>query len=178
MFSPKVIQDYYQLTWDNITPIPGDFNWDEVVEILLGRQNAWLLPITEWHQIELTPSIAILWLFMCHNIKSTSHRTTFTDPTAGFIYHLVWENKIDLTTLCYNQIHHMGTLGDWHNSMIFPSLISGICMVASVNIAPGEKPSKPSTIIKRSTLEAQDRARIKHREKQEDERRRQQDEQG
>lgn len=32
-FSPEVIQNYYQLTWDNITPIPGDFNWHEVAEI-------------------------------------------------------------------------------------------------------------------------------------------------
>ncbi|XP_022868241.1 uncharacterized protein LOC111387879 [Olea europaea var. sylvestris] len=135
-----------KLTWDNITPIPSNFNWNEVAEILLGRQNAWSLPTTAWHQIELTPSIAILWLFMCHNVEPTSHMTTFTDPTTGFIYHLVRGNKIDLATLCYNQIHHVGTLGDRHSSIIYPSLISGICLAAGINIAPGEAPAKPNPL--------------------------------
>lgn len=47
-----------------------------------------------------------------------------------------------------------------------------------INITPGEAPAKPSLFIKRSTLEAQDRARVKHRENEENERRRWQAEQG
>lgn len=49
---------------------------------------------------------------MCRNIKPTTHWTTFTNPKAGFIYHLVRGQKIDLFTLVYNQIHALGTWGD------------------------------------------------------------------
>jgi hypothetical protein len=174
MFSPEVIHDYYQLSWNNVVPIPEDFNWHEVAEILLGRENAWPLPTADWHQIELTPSIAILWLFMCHNVEPISHRTTFTNPRAGFIYHLVRGNKIDLATYIYNQILGTGTWGDRHYSLIFPSLICGICRAAGIQIQPGEAPEKPSPFIKQSTLEAQDRARLKHQQKLENARRRRQ----
>lgn len=88
MFTPEIIHDFYQLTWDNISQIPIDFPWPEVVEVLLGREAAWPLQTEEWYQIELTPSIAILWLFICHNIEPTSHRSTFPDPRAGLLYHL------------------------------------------------------------------------------------------
>lgn len=30
IFSLEIIHDYYQLTWDNIVPIPGDFPWLDV----------------------------------------------------------------------------------------------------------------------------------------------------
>lgn len=94
MFSPEVIHDYYQLSWNNAVPIPGNFNRNEVAEILLGCENAGHLQTTKWHQIELTPSIAFLWLFMCHNIDPTMHKTIFTNPTIEFIYHLVWEKRL------------------------------------------------------------------------------------
>ncbi|XP_022855963.1 uncharacterized protein LOC111377136 [Olea europaea var. sylvestris] len=60
--------------------------------------------VRDWYQIDLTPSIAILWLFICHNIEPISHRTIFTNQKARFIYHLVRGNKIDLATYIYNQI--------------------------------------------------------------------------
>lgn len=93
MISPEVIHDYYKLSWNNVVPIPRNFNWHEVVEALLGRKNAWPLQPAEWHQIEFTRSITILWLFMCHNVELISHRITFTNPKAGFIYHLVREKN-------------------------------------------------------------------------------------
>lgn len=112
MFSPEVILDYYQLSWNNVVAISGNFNWHGVAQVLLGRENAWPFQIAEWHQIKLTPFIAILCLFICHNIEPTTHMTIFTDSKAGFIYHLVRENKIDLATYIYNQIH---TIGIWGN---------------------------------------------------------------
>lgn len=174
MFSPEIIHKYYQLIWDNITPIPGAFSWNEVVEILLGRENVWPLQTVEWHQIELTRSIGILWLFMCFNIEPTTHRTTFTDPTAGFLYHLVGGLKIDLATLIYHQILMLGMWGDRHSALIFPSLISGICKAVGVPIPSGEVPEKPSAPIRRLTLEVQDRARARHQEKLAENARRQQ----
>lgn len=153
-FSPEVIQDYFGLTWDDITPVPGDFPWETVAEVLLGRANAWPLPTPVWEQIQLTPSIGILWLFMCYNVEPTSHRTTFTDPTAGLIYHLVRGQKIDLATFIYDQIHYLGTSSDRHHSLIFPCLISGLCRQAGVPIPSSELPEKASTVIRQSTLEA------------------------
>lgn len=150
------------------------FNWVEVAEVLFGRENAWPLRTADWYQIDLTPSITILWLFICHNIELISHQTIFTDQKAGFIYHLVRGNKIDLATYIYNHIHVIGAWGDRHTSLIFPSLISGICRVAGIQVQLGEVPEKPSPFIKRLTLEAQDRTRIKHQQKLENERQRQQ----
>lgn len=48
MFSPEVIHDYYHLTWTNVVPVLHDFNWVEVTEVLLGRENAWPLPTADW----------------------------------------------------------------------------------------------------------------------------------
>lgn len=62
----------------NVVQIPENFNWNEVGEILCRRVNDWPLQIDEWHQIELTRSIAIS-LFMRHNIEPTTHQTTFND---------------------------------------------------------------------------------------------------
>jgi hypothetical protein len=174
MFTPEVIQDFYGLTWADITPIPGDFHWETVAEVLLGRANAWPLPDPIWKQIELTPSIGILWLFLCHNVEPTTHRTTFTDPTAGLLYHLVRGHKIDLASFIYDQIHSHGISADRHRSLIFPSLISGICQQAGVTIPSGELPERASPFIKLTTLESQDRARAKHRAAQERARHRQQ----
>lgn len=164
LFTPEVIQDFYQLTWDHIVPIPEDFPWPEVATVLLGRDNAWPLDTEEWHQIELTPSVALLWLFICYNIEPTQHRSTFQDPKAGLLFHLVRGHKIDLATLLYEQIHTLGISGDRRNSLIFPSLISGICKRAGVPIPPGELPVKTGSFIKRSSLEAQNRARARHQD--------------
>lgn len=121
----------------------------------------------ERYQIELTPSITILWLFICHNIEPTMHHTTFLDPKASFLYHLVWGQKIDLASLIYEQIHKLGVWGDRRNSLVFPSLISGICKSAGITFLSGKHSEKPSPFIKLITLEAQDIARAKHRELQE-----------
>lgn len=43
--------------------LPSDFHYFNGVEVLLGRENAWSLQIAEWHQIEVTSSIVIIWLF-------------------------------------------------------------------------------------------------------------------
>lgn len=112
MFSPEVIHDQYQLPWTNMVPILSNFNWNEVADVLLGRENVWPLQTAEQHQTKLIISIAILWLFISHNIEPITHRMTFTYPKVGFIYHLVWGNKIDLATYIYDQIHTIGTWGD------------------------------------------------------------------
>lgn len=91
-----------------MVPIPSDFHWNKAAEVLLGHENAWPLPTVEWHQIEFMLSIAILLLFIYHNIKPTTHRTIFNEPVAGFIYHLVQGQKIDLATFIYEQIHALG----------------------------------------------------------------------
>lgn len=82
------------------------------------------------------------------------------------LYHLVRGNKIDLAALIYEQIHTLGLSGDRRNSLIFPSLISSICKRAGVTFPAGELPVRSSPFIKRSTLEAQDRARLKRQEAQ------------
>ncbi|XP_022878955.1 uncharacterized protein LOC111396712 [Olea europaea var. sylvestris] len=48
--------------------------------------------------------------------------------------------------------------------MIFPSLISGICLAVGVTVEAGEMPGKLSPLIKRATFEAQERARMRKRE--------------
>lgn len=97
---------------------------------------------------------------MCHNTEPTSHCTTFTNPKVGFLYHLVRGHEIDLATFIYDQIHTLGMWGDRHSVLIFSSLISGICQAAGVPIPSGEVTEKPSIPIRRTTLEAQDRARV------------------
>ncbi|CAA3029815.1 Hypothetical predicted protein [Olea europaea subsp. europaea] len=169
MFSPKVIHDYYQFTVENVVPLPIDFHWNEVAEVLMGRENAWPLETTEWHQIELTPSIAILWFFKYHNIEPISHRTTFPNQTAGYIYHLAQGSKIDLATHIYDQLHSLGTWRDRRSTLILSSLISGICRAAGVALLLQELLEKSSPMITRTIFEAQTRARVKHREEQENE---------
>lgn len=165
---------YYQLSWDNVVPILGYFYQNEVADVLLGFENAWPLQTVEWHQIELTPSIAIIWLFMCHNVESNTHRTTFTNPMTGFINHLVRRQKIDLATFIYNQMHTMGTQENKRCPLIFSSSVDDICKAVGVTILSGEAPEKSNPFIKRTTLEAQDRAREKHQEKMERDARKQQ----
>lgn len=43
MFMLEAIHDYYQLSWDNLVLVQGDFYQNEVAEVLLGCENAWPL---------------------------------------------------------------------------------------------------------------------------------------
>lgn len=132
----------------------------------LGEKNTWPLQNEQWRQIELTSSIAILWLFIHYNIELTSHRTTFANPKVGFI--TTCRGVKRSVTLIYEHIYSQGVWGDRHYFLIFPSLISEICKNVGITIPFGELSKRPSAFINRTTLEAQDKARKKHRETREE----------
>lgn len=89
MFTPKVIDQYYGLIWNNIVPIALEHNWLELAQVLYGRENAWPLRTIEQRSNELTLSVALLWIFICHKIDPTLHRTAFNNAKAKFLFHLV-----------------------------------------------------------------------------------------
>ncbi|KAL2543142.1 Uncharacterized protein Adt_04120 [Abeliophyllum distichum] len=88
-----------RLLWGNrndIEHIPADLDMTQVTQFLYGRANAWPLVGPKFLHKQLTKSLRIFHIFLCHNIDPTSHRMDFNESRAQFLYHLARGNKIDL----------------------------------------------------------------------------------
>ncbi|KAL2512630.1 hypothetical protein Adt_18230 [Abeliophyllum distichum] len=67
-FSPAVIADYYGLTANDIEPILTNLDMTQVTQFLYGRANAWPLVGPKFLHNQLTESLRIFHIFVCHNI--------------------------------------------------------------------------------------------------------------
>ncbi|KAL2471826.1 Uncharacterized protein Adt_39962 [Abeliophyllum distichum] len=108
MFTPRVINQYYGITTDDVHPLPTIQDMGEVARFLYGRDDAWPLPRRDFEHSELTNSLLILNLFVSHNIDPTTHRTTINDARARLLYHLAHGRKIDLENYIYTLISMLG----------------------------------------------------------------------
>ncbi|KAL2466444.1 Uncharacterized protein Adt_42295 [Abeliophyllum distichum] len=126
----------------------------EVAQFLYRRDDAWLLPGRDFEHSKLTDSLLILNLFMSHNIDSSTHCTTISDARARFLYYLAHRRKIDLESYIYTLISTPGfQIDKRHTDAILPSLISGICEEAGVQIFTLEPVMKSNGPINRYALE-------------------------
>ncbi|KAL2531626.1 Envelope-like protein [Abeliophyllum distichum] len=142
MFTPRIINSYYEVTTDDIHPLPSIQDMGEVARFLYGRDDAWPLPGRDFEHSKLTDSLLILNVFVSHNIDPTRHRTTINDARARLLYHLAHERKIDLGNYIYTLISMLGFQTDKRHTAIFPALISGVCEAAGVQISPAEPEMK------------------------------------
>ncbi|KAL2480309.1 Envelope-like protein [Abeliophyllum distichum] len=95
-FSPAVIENYYGLTANDIEHILANLHMTQVTQFLYGRVDAWPLVGPKFLHNQLTKSLRIFHIFVCHNIDPISHRTDFNESRAQFLYHLASGHKIDL----------------------------------------------------------------------------------
>ncbi|KAL2517357.1 Uncharacterized protein Adt_13604 [Abeliophyllum distichum] len=138
MFTPRVINQYYGITTDDVHLLPTIQDMGEVARFLYDRDDAWPLTRRDFEHSKLTYSLLILNLFVSHNIDPTTHRTTINDVRARLLYHLAHGRKIDLENYIYTLISMLGFQTDKRYTAIFPALISGICKEAGVHILPAE----------------------------------------
>ncbi|KAL2466486.1 Uncharacterized protein Adt_42337 [Abeliophyllum distichum] len=138
MFTPRIINNYYGITTNDIHPLPSIQDMGEVAQFLYGRDDAWPLPGRDFEHIKLTDSLPILNVFVSHNIDPTRHRTTINDARTRLLYHLAHERKMDLENYIYTLISMLSFQTDKRHTTIFPALISGICKAAGVQISPAE----------------------------------------
>ncbi|KAL2506362.1 Uncharacterized protein Adt_21983 [Abeliophyllum distichum] len=153
MFTPRIVNNYYDITTDDIHPLPSIQDMGEVARFLYGRDDAWPLPGRDFEHSKLTDSLLILNVFVSHNIDPTRHRTTINDARARLLYHLAHGRKIDLGNYIYTLISMLGFQTDKRHTAIFPALISGICEAAGVQISPAEPEMKTKGPINRFALE-------------------------
>ncbi|KAL2533791.1 Uncharacterized protein Adt_07142 [Abeliophyllum distichum] len=126
LFTPRIINDYYGITTDDIYPLPSIQDMD---------------------------SLLILNVFVSHNIDPTRHRTTINYARARLLYHLAYGMKMDLENYIYTLISMMGFQTYKRHTAIFPALINGICKAAGVQILPAEPVLKVKGPINRYALE-------------------------
>ncbi|KAL2532400.1 Uncharacterized protein Adt_05751 [Abeliophyllum distichum] len=138
MFTPRIINNYYGVTTDDIHPLPSIQDMGEVARFLYGRDDAWPLPGRDFEHSKLTDSLLNLNVFVSHNIDPTRHRTTINDARARLLYHLAHGRKMDLENYIYTLISMLGFQTDKRHIDIFPALISGIYEAAGVQISPAE----------------------------------------
>ncbi|KAL2492113.1 Uncharacterized protein Adt_27741 [Abeliophyllum distichum] len=138
MFTPRIINNYYGITTDDIHPLPSIQDMGEVAQFLYGRDDAWPLPGRDFEHNKLTDSLLILNVFVSHYIDPTRYRTTIKDARARLLNHLTHGRKMDLENYIYTLIIMLGFQTDKSHTAIFPALISGICEAAGVQIFPAE----------------------------------------
>ncbi|KAL2465495.1 Envelope-like protein [Abeliophyllum distichum] len=153
MFTPRIINNYYNITTDDIYPLPSIQDMGEVARFLYGRDDAWPLPGRDFEHSKLTDSLLILNVFVSHNIDPTRHRTTINDARARLLYHLAHRRKVDLGNYIYTLISMLRFQTDKRYTTIFPALISGICEAAGIQISPVEPVIKAKGPINRFALE-------------------------
>ncbi|KAL2518520.1 Uncharacterized protein Adt_14767 [Abeliophyllum distichum] len=152
MFTPRIINNYYGITTDDIHPLPLIQDMGEVVRFLYGRDDAWPLPGRDFKHSKLTDFLLILNVFVSHNIDPTRHHTTINDARVRLLYHLAHGRKMDLGNYIYTLISMLGFQTDKRHTAIFPALISGIREAAGVQILPVEPVLKAKGPINRYAL--------------------------
>ncbi|KAL2519349.1 Uncharacterized protein Adt_15596 [Abeliophyllum distichum] len=128
-FSPAVIAHYYELPALDFEPIPADFD-----------------------MTQLTESLRIFHIFVCHNIDPTSHRTDFKESRAQFLYHLASGHRIDLGEHIFRFIVELASQYASGRSPMFPCLISALCLAGGVPLLPHEEPENHEPPITKRTL--------------------------
>ncbi|KAL2498184.1 Integrase catalytic domain-containing protein [Abeliophyllum distichum] len=131
-FSPVIIDRYYELNRTGIDPMPTEEDMQSVTRFLYGRENAWPLATSHFKHDELTREIRALHIFICTNINPTTQRTRFIGERARLLYHLARGRKMDLGTHIFDFVRDLATSVDSNSqrSIMFPCLISGICLEA------------------------------------------------
>ncbi|KAL2497432.1 Uncharacterized protein Adt_22982 [Abeliophyllum distichum] len=104
MFTPRVINQYYKITSEDVHPLSTIQDMGKVARFLYGRDDAWLIPGRDFEHSKLTDSLLILNLFVSHNIDPSMHYTTMNDTKVQFLYHLAHGRKIDLESYIYTQL--------------------------------------------------------------------------
>ncbi|KAL2461371.1 Envelope-like protein [Abeliophyllum distichum] len=153
MFTPRIINNYYGITTEDIHHLLSIQDMGEVAQFLYGRDDAWPLPGKDFEHSKLTDSLIILNVFVSHNIDPTRHRTTINDARARLLYHLAHGRKMDLENYIYTLISMLGFQTDKRHTAIFQALISGICEAVGVQISPAEPVIKDKGPINRFALE-------------------------
>ncbi|KAL2474256.1 Envelope-like protein [Abeliophyllum distichum] len=144
-FSPVMIDRYYELNCSGIDPMPTEEDMQSVTRFLYGRENAWPLATSHFKHDELTQEIRALHIFVCTNINPTTQRTRFIGERARLLYHLARGRKMDLGTHIFDFVRDLATSVDSNSqrSIMFPCLISGFCLEASVPLLPFEEADTP-----------------------------------
>ncbi|KAL2491697.1 Uncharacterized protein Adt_27325 [Abeliophyllum distichum] len=151
-FSPAVIANYYGLPAHDFEPIPADFVMTQVTQFLYGRADAWPLAGPKFLHNQLTESLRIFHIFVCHNIDPTSHRTDFKESRAQFLYHLASGHRIDLGEHIFFFIVDLASQYASSRSPMFPCLISALCLANGVPLLPHEEPESPEPPITKQIL--------------------------
>ncbi|KAL2531456.1 JmjC domain-containing protein [Abeliophyllum distichum] len=151
-FSPPVIANYYGLTSHDFEPIPADFDMTRVTQFLYGRADAWPLAGPKFLHNQLTDSLRIFHIFVCHNIDPTSHRTNFKESQALFLYHLASGHKINLGEHIFRFIVDLASQYASGRSPMFSCLINVLCLANGVPFLPHEEPESPESPIIKQTL--------------------------
>ncbi|KAL2465611.1 JmjC domain-containing protein [Abeliophyllum distichum] len=151
-FSPAVIAHYYELPALDFEPIPADFDMTQVAQFLYGRADAWPLAGPKFLHNQLTESLRIFHIFVCHNIDPTSHRTDFKESRAQFLYHLASGHRIDLGEHIFRFIVDLASQYASGRSPMFPCLISALCLAGGVPLLPHEEPENHEPPITKRTL--------------------------
>ncbi|KAL2492533.1 Uncharacterized protein Adt_28161 [Abeliophyllum distichum] len=151
-FSPVVIADYYGLTANDIEHILADLDMTQVTQFLYGRVDAWPLVGPKFLHNQLTESLSIFYIFVCHNIDPTSHRTDFNESRAQFLYHLARGHKIDLGNHIFRFIVDLASQCASGRFSMFSCLISTRCLAEEVPLLPHEEPETPEPPINKRTL--------------------------
>ncbi|KAL2526277.1 Uncharacterized protein Adt_11331 [Abeliophyllum distichum] len=151
-FSPVVIANYYALPALDFEPIPADFDMTQVTQFLYGRADAWPLAGPKFLHNQLTESLRIFHIFVCHNIDPTFHRMNFKESRAQFLYHLASGHRIDLGEHIFRFIVDLAAQYASSRSPMFPCLISALCLADGVPLLPHEEPESPEPSITKQTL--------------------------
>ncbi|KAL2497686.1 Uncharacterized protein Adt_23236 [Abeliophyllum distichum] len=138
---------------NDIEPIPADFDMTQVTQFLYGRADAWPLAGPKFLHNQLTESLPIFHIFVCHNIDPTSHRKDFKESRAQFLYYLASGHRIDLGDHIFRFIIDLASQCASGRSPMFSCLISALCLVDGVPLLPHKEPESPEPPITKRTLE-------------------------
>ncbi|KAL2526884.1 hypothetical protein Adt_11938 [Abeliophyllum distichum] len=124
MFTPKVINDYYGITTEDIHPLSSIQDMGEVARFLYGRDDAWPLPGRDFEHSKLIDPLLIL------NVFEDGFGELYLHPDQ----HVVLPNKQE----AYSHL---------------PSLISSICVEAGIQILLAKPVLKAKGPINRYAFE-------------------------
>ncbi|KAL2497431.1 Uncharacterized protein Adt_22981 [Abeliophyllum distichum] len=135
--------------------MPTEEDMQSVTRFLYGRENVWPLATSQFKHDELTREIRALHIFVCTNINPTTQRTKFIRERARLLYHLARGSKMDLGTYIFDFVRDLATsvASNSQHSIMFPCLISGICLEAGVLLLPFETLLKSLSPIRQLTIQ-------------------------
>ncbi|KAL2532551.1 Uncharacterized protein Adt_05902 [Abeliophyllum distichum] len=164
-FSLVMIDRYYELNRMEIDHMPTEEDMQLVTRFLYGRENAWSLATSYFKHDELTREIRTLLIFVCTNINPTIQRMKFIGEKARLLYHLAWGRKMDLGTHIFDFVQELAKSIDSNSqlSIMFPCLISGICLEPGVLLLPFEESDTPEAPLIHKTIDNSE-ARMRARE--------------